>query len=153
MQLPKKILVATDFSDASKGALDAAASFAGASGGQVTLVHVFDPTPMVPPAAIPAPRRMEESIEHEMSDKIRAELEKVRKDKLADVQDVKVLAIKQPNPAAAICEQAEEDGSDLIVLGTHGRTGLTHLFIGSVAERVVRHAPCPVLAVRQKKKG
>jgi len=152
MQLPKKILVATDFSDASQGAVDAAATFAAPGRSQVTLVHVFDPTPMVPPAAIPAPRRMEASIEHEMSDKIRAELEKIRGERLGEVEDVKVVAIKQPNPAAAICEQAEEEGSDLIIVGTHGRTGLTHLFIGSVAERVVRHAPCPVLAVRQKKK-
>jgi nucleotide-binding universal stress UspA family protein len=52
------------------------------------------------------------------------------------------------NPAIDICRIAEERHADLIVTSTHGRTGLAHLFMGSVAERVVRHAPCSVLVVR-----
>jgi nucleotide-binding universal stress UspA family protein len=52
------------------------------------------------------------------------------------------------NPAIDICRIAEEHHADLIVTSTHGRTGLAHLFMGSVAERVVRHAPCSVLVVR-----
>lgn len=52
------------------------------------------------------------------------------------------------NPAIDICRIAEEQKVDLIVTSTHGRTGLAHLFMGSVAERVVRHAPCSVLVVR-----
>ena len=51
-------------------------------------------------------------------------------------------------PASCIVEQAAGRGSDLIVMGTHGRSGVVHLFIGSVAERVVRSAPCPVVTVR-----
>ena len=50
-----------------------------------------------------------------------------------------------------ILEQAGTSAADLIVMGTHGRTGITHLLIGSVAERVIRHAPCPVFVVREKK--
>jgi nucleotide-binding universal stress UspA family protein len=52
------------------------------------------------------------------------------------------------DPFAVICRAAEEDPVDLIVMGSHGRTGLSHVFLGSVAERVVRHAPCPVLVAR-----
>jgi nucleotide-binding universal stress UspA family protein len=150
MQLPRHILVATDFSEASQGALESAAAFSTPKGARITLVHVFDPTPMVPPAAIPAPRRMEQKIEHELGEKVQAELEAIRTRELADVAEVEVLPLKHPNPAHAICDQAGRTGVDLVIVGTHGRTGLPHLFIGSVAERVVRHAPCPVLAVRHK---
>ncbi len=52
------------------------------------------------------------------------------------------------SPAKAVCEFAEQVNADLIVIGTHGRTGVSHLLIGSVAENVVRHAPCAVLTVR-----
>jgi nucleotide-binding universal stress UspA family protein len=52
------------------------------------------------------------------------------------------------NPGDAIIDYAKEHGGDLIVMGTHGRTGLRHLLMGSVAEHVVRHAPCPILIVR-----
>ena len=53
-------------------------------------------------------------------------------------------------PFHEICRLAEISNSDLIVMGSHGRTGLAHVFLGSVAERVVRHAPCPVLVVRRE---
>jgi universal stress protein A len=56
-------------------------------------------------------------------------------------------------PATAICETAEKIGADLIVMGTHGRTGIAHVFLGSVAERTIRHAPCPVLTVRGSEHG
>jgi nucleotide-binding universal stress UspA family protein len=52
------------------------------------------------------------------------------------------------NPAEAIVERARSEGYDLLVMGTHGRTGVQHLLVGSVAEKVVRLAPCPVLTVR-----
>jgi len=53
------------------------------------------------------------------------------------------------DPFQAICQVAEKEHSDLIIMGSHGRTGLAHMLLGSVAERVVRHAPCPVLVVRR----
>ena len=56
-------------------------------------------------------------------------------------------------PFAEIVRAAEEEGADLIVMGTHGRSGLNRLLLGSVAERVIRLAPCPVVTVRQKQEG
>ena len=53
-------------------------------------------------------------------------------------------------PAQAIVEHATTDGFDLIVMGTHGRTGLSHVVMGSIAERVVQKAPCPVLTVKTR---
>jgi universal stress protein A len=147
MNLPTHVLVATDFSPASAPALEAAAAQARASGGKLTLIHVYDPSPMVPPAAIPAPRKMEESIAQEIGAKVQAELDRLRGEKLADIANVEAVSVRHANAAFAICDHAEKNGVDLIVVGTHGRTGLSHLLIGSVAERVVRHARCPVLTV------
>jgi nucleotide-binding universal stress UspA family protein len=58
-------------------------------------------------------------------------------------------AVATGRPADSICEHAATEKFDLIVMGTHGRTGLSHTLMGSVAERVVRKAPCPVLTVRE----
>jgi nucleotide-binding universal stress UspA family protein len=63
--------------------------------------------------------------------------------------DVRMVWSEGITPWYELVRRAEEYGHDLIVLGTHGRTGLKHAFIGSVAERVVRHASCPVLTVRK----
>jgi universal stress protein A len=153
MTLPTHILVATDFSDASAPALAAAAAQARAADSKLTLIHVYDPTPMVPPAAIPTPRKMEESIAQEMGERVQSELERVRKEHLGEVPDVNVVAQRHANAAYAVCDYAHQNGVDLIVLGTHGRTGLSHLLIGSVAERVVRHARCPVLTVPSHSRG
>ena len=57
------------------------------------------------------------------------------------------------DPAGEICRIAAEEGAELIVLGTHGRTGILRLLMGSVAESILRHAPCPVLVYRQPEKG
>lgn len=61
--------------------------------------------------------------------------------------DAKVLI---GEPFNDICRTAEDEKADLIIMGSHGRTGLRHVLLGSVAERVVRHAPCPVLIVGKK---
>jgi nucleotide-binding universal stress UspA family protein len=61
---------------------------------------------------------------------------------------LRLARITDLSPAAAITAYAEEHHVDLVLMGTHGRRGVAHLFLGSVAERVVREAPCPVLVVR-----
>ena len=56
--------------------------------------------------------------------------------------------MREGYPATVIVEEAESQGADLVVLGTHGHTGIKHLLLGSIAERVVQHSPCPVLTVK-----
>jgi nucleotide-binding universal stress UspA family protein len=56
------------------------------------------------------------------------------------------------NPWRGVCDYAERQGIDLVVIATHGRTGLQHALIGSTAEKIVRHAPCPVLVVKAEEK-
>jgi len=145
------IFVATDFSDPSLAAIDAAHILAHQLGAKVTLFHTFDPEPLVPPGAIPNPAAYHDRIEQEMTDACRARLGELRQEKLADLQDVDLLVSSGRSAASDICDKAKELNADLIIVATHGRTGFSQLLIGSVAEKVVRHAHCPVLAVRVPK--
>ena len=70
--------------------------------------------------------------------------------RLGDLAKVKTALVVSESPAKGIVDYAEKEGVDLIVISTHGRTGLRRMMIGSVAERVVRHAHCPVLTLRSK---
>ncbi|MGB0680507.1 MAG: universal stress protein [Polyangiales bacterium] len=148
MALLEHVVIATDFSPASMSALHQGVALAARFDARVTLLHVFDPAPWVPPAAIPAPRAMEERIAAEMARSMRQALEELRSTHCATLAEVETVLLQHPNAAFAICEHAAERGADLLVVGTHGRTGVAHLLIGSVAERVVRHSLCPVLTVR-----
>jgi universal stress protein A len=78
----------------------------------------------------------------------RQRLEQMAEEKLVSVVDHYELLIRSGDPAARILMAQAEVGADLIVIATHGRTGLSHFFVGSVAERVVREAPCPVMTIR-----
>ncbi len=139
-----RILVPTDFSDTSDAALTYATSVAAAFGASLHLVHVFeDPfTAGTLASEVYAPIPPE-----------------VRKQVLADLQtrlDARLpagggtTAVLTGTTARAITDYAREQQADLIVMGTHGRGGMAHLLLGSVAERVVRTASCPVMTVRQK---
>lgn len=147
----QNILVATDFSEASDLSLRAAAMLAKQFQSKVTVVHVFDPTPLAPIAtrAMSGPDQLADKEHIEAA--IHERLESIREEIFADIGDVKAVLVMASSPANAICDYAAKEGVDLIVLSTHGRTGLDHLLIGSVAERVVRHAPCPVLTLRSKR--
>ena len=135
------ILLPTDFSASAEHACHEGFALATREQAQVLLLHILGRSTL---AFGDTPLPMQAQLENEIC----AEAE----------QRLQVLAASQPvpvetlvvwgNPAAAICRIAQERAIDLIVMSTHGRTGLAHLFIGSVAERVVRHAPCSVLIVR-----
>jgi nucleotide-binding universal stress UspA family protein len=144
----RHVMVATDFSEASTAAMDAAASLVSVYGARVTVIHVFDETPLLPPVALPNPQRIAAEFQGEMKEAVLAELAKVRATALPTDTSVETVAVSGPSPAKTICQEAMARDVDLIVVSTHGRTGLSHMLIGSVAEKVVRHAPCPVLAVR-----
>lgn len=136
----KRILVPTDFSEPADAALTYALDLASKLGAKVSLVHVFDdPSGIHSGEYFPMPA--------EMRSEIVADLRR----RLAEV--VAQHGHSELNPqvligptARSIVEGARD--ADLIVMGTHGRHGVSHLLLGSVAERVVRTATCPVLTVR-----
>ena len=146
----KRILVPIDFSPPSDAALEYARSVAGRYGASLQLLHVAeDPYRAFYSAEVFVPE-----IEG-LREEILSDTEKRLKDCLrpADVTDFSATADSIiGTPAGSIVEYAGGHDIDLIVMGTHGRGGMSHLLMGSVAERVVRTAACPVLTVREAPK-
>jgi nucleotide-binding universal stress UspA family protein len=147
----KTILLPTDGSDCSAKAVAYALSFARQLGGRVVALHVID-------------RRWDEQMRvmyadvgQDMTEKVRTGYEEEARRILREVTDAagkvgvpvetKILA---GIPSEDIVRLAGELPADLIIMGTHGRAGVSHLLLGSVAEKVVRRAPCPVLTVRKE---
>lgn len=149
MKGPQKILVGTDLSDACNPALEAAAFYAKAFDADVVLASVFDPTPFIAPTVIAGPTDLLETAAREMEVSIRGSLGQIAQNYFPDRKDrVKTVASRHPVPGDALTDLAVEEGCDLIVVASHGRTGLKRVLLGSVAERVTRLAKCAVLVVR-----
>jgi nucleotide-binding universal stress UspA family protein len=87
-------------------------------------------------------------LQKELEQTARTRLETLLNDEDRTMLQAKTVLLTSNTPALAIVNYAKEHGTDLILVGTHGRGGVAHLFMGNVAERVVRMAPCPVLTVR-----
>jgi universal stress protein A len=138
----KKILVPIDFSEPSRKALQYAISFAKQFSAEISLLHVVETVPM--PEAVVTDSGL---MNLQLRDVAKTQLAKWRKE--IPYAAVKT-AISDGIPFREIVRAADERNTDLIILGTQGRTGLSHLFIGSTAERVVRHASCPVMVVRER---
>lgn len=138
------ILVPTDFSEPSKKALDYAVRLAEQFGAKLALLHVVEPIP-APDFANAFPLMME-------NDKVKAackaQLERLVKQKAIRPDLVEKTLVRQGRSFHEIADAARTLKADLIVISTHGYTGLKHAMLGSTTERVVRHAPCPVLVVR-----
>ena len=135
-----RILCPIDFSDSSHAALRTACDLARRFGAQIDLLHVIEP---LPTSELMVAQPYDYPLE-----RVRGELSRLPPSDMGP-QPVR-RAVKIGYPADVIIACAREIDADLIVLGTHGRTGLTHLLLGSVAERVVQRAPCPVLVTRLK---
>jgi universal stress protein A len=135
----RTILHPTDFSDAAMQALQLARSLARDHGAKIVLLGVTVPPPPVSEVYVPV-GELEGQVEE-----MRRQLTQLASS-IADVP-VECHAL-QGVPGQAIVTTADECEADLIVMGTHGRTGLTRLVMGSVAEDVVRRAHCPVLTVK-----
>lgn len=140
----RRILFPTDFSEAAESAEREAARLAGASGAELVLLHVASEAPLWGETLYTA--------------KVRDVFESQRR-WAEDALAVRVAALAAAGvPARAVVRSgvaweeivrtAADEQADMIVIGTHGRTGLERIFLGSVAERVLRQAPCPVLTVR-----
>lgn len=143
------VLAATDFSQPSMAAVLAGADAAKRSGARLVIVSALDWTGLAASSAggligslpaLPPPE-----LQQQMRQTLLSTLEQAVVAQGVKADEVRVL---EGPPAAEIVACAEQVGAELIVVGTHGRTGLVHFALGSVAERVVRSAPCSVLAVR-----
>jgi nucleotide-binding universal stress UspA family protein len=137
------LLCPIDFSSDSREAMRTAMALAGAQG-RVTLVHVYT-IPVIGPPELPIAPALVEAIVAGAEQGVREWTAEARKLGPAQVES----CCLQGNPWAAIVDLARDRQVDLVVMGTHGRTALRHALLGSVAERVLRHAPCPVLVVRE----
>jgi nucleotide-binding universal stress UspA family protein len=145
MTLPKTILVATDFSDSAEQALDYAVALAGKLGASIHVVHAIGvPSLGVPELGLAVTGTMMESMLKAASSEL---------DKLASRRASANIAtlIRTGDARDVIDQTAKEIGADLVVMGTHGRRGVSRALLGSVAETVVRTAPCPVLTIRKRK--
>ena len=143
------IAVPYDFSEHSSAALECAAGLARKFGSEIHLVHVIQPpamafaaygAPGIPPADTVDMMQLREIATSALDDVARS-----LEGRCAGVQ---THVVEGAGIAEAIREVAEKLSADLIAMGTHGRTGLAHAFLGSVAERTIRRAPCPVLTVQ-----
>ena len=138
------IAIATDFSEPAERAVAIGADIAQRSGAEVTLLHVFDPSPYV---LLLEPRSPDQA-EQAMGNAARKELERLAGEHLENVERVRSVALRHASAPAGICDYAREHDIDLVVVGTQGRTGLARVLMGSCAARLVRHAHCDVLVVR-----
>jgi nucleotide-binding universal stress UspA family protein len=141
-----RILVPTDFSKSSANALTYAAAFAEKFGASVHLLHVVQDLALFIPEAIMAVPPMAPPVEQFLA-AAREALDRAVHG-LARPGLVVHPEVAEGVPAEEILRVARERDVDLIVMGTHGHTGLAHVLLGSIAEKVVRRAPCPVLTVR-----
>ena len=139
------ILVPTDFSGPSKEAVQYASALAKDFGARLCLVFVYEPLMIVDGLEAYAVVRSNE----QMLKQVRRRLATFARDEIEEMIPVQ-REVRIGKPHREIVAEAKEAGADLIVIATHGYTGLKHAFIGSTAERVVRHASCPVLVVRRK---
>lgn len=143
----KKIILATDFSDASKEAGYQALSLAKTNKAELTALHVFDIGALNPPMyaylAVASIENLEKARQRGISN-----LNELAKSFEIEVETI----LTEGDPGHEIIRVAEETNADLIVLGTHGHSGWKRFTLGSVAELVVRHAPCAVLTIRSKEK-
>jgi universal stress protein A len=141
----KKILFATDFSEGSRNALPYAVDIAMRHGAKIYAVHViFDVTKA---AGWYVPHASAEEVYADLEKSARKELEKTFSEDMRKFKDYENVLLRG-TPYEEITKFAEANKIDLIVIATHGRTGLDRLLFGSTAEQVVRYAPCPVLSVR-----
>jgi nucleotide-binding universal stress UspA family protein len=141
----RRILVPFDFSKPAEKALRYAVSFARQSGAKISLLHV-QPIPYYPmemgylPVGVPVSEPSAKTLREQLTADAR---------RLVPGEMLDRTLLRTGTAFDEICRAARESRTDLIIIATHGYTGLQHVLLGSTAERVVRHAPCPVLIVRE----
>jgi nucleotide-binding universal stress UspA family protein len=142
-----KILAPTDFSEPANNGVEAAKLLAQRDGAECVLIHVVAPVRMIPPSGPPAHSGLEMStVMQELEEGAQSTLEETAaklKEEGVQARSMVVRGI----PAEEIAAAAEEEKADVVVIATHGWTGWRRFVFGSVAEKVVRLSPCPVLTI------
>lgn len=141
----KNILVATDFSESSDMAFDYALSLAKKFDARLLIVHVINEP--VDLRGFYVPHISFEKLEEEIEEGAQKMMEKFCRTHLRDYENYDRFIVPGI-PYDEIIKKAGEENADLIVIGTHGRTGLDHVLFGSTAEKVVRKSPVPVMTIR-----
>jgi len=141
----KTILFPTDFSNGARAAMDHAISLAKDYNAKLILLYVIQDI-SIAEWYIPSSISVTDLVE-DMQKSAWAEMDKWNAEVAARVKDVEKMVIRGV-PFVEIIKTAKSKNADLIVIGTHGRTGIDHMLFGSTAEKVVRKSPCPVLTVR-----
>jgi nucleotide-binding universal stress UspA family protein len=143
----QRVLVPIDFSASAEKALDYAIPFAEQFGAKITVLHILElPTPSIDFVVYDLDREGYQIAAQQHLDSI------TRKRISNASPETITTTIRSGIPWLEICKAAKELDAGLIILTTHGHTGLKRVLLGSTAERVVRHAPCPVLVVREKER-
>ncbi len=138
------VVVPLDFSDHATAALDLAIEVTRTTQGKIHLLHAYEvPLGAIPPYGVAVPPALLEQVRDAAARRLEKSAQRVEAAGVACETHVIHGA-----PADAIAEVASSTGADLIVMGTRGLTGVKHVLLGSVAERTVRTAPCPVLTIR-----
>jgi nucleotide-binding universal stress UspA family protein len=144
-ELFRRIVAPTDFSACAEEAWRLAQRAAERLGSEIVLVHVFVDPPVYgdPPGAAMAWTIVMET-EQWVADELERWADAARK------RGIRVRrVVRHGSPSVEIVELASEEHADVVMMGTHGRGGMSRLLLGSVADRVIRTAPCPVLTVRK----
>ncbi len=150
MEEIKKILVPIDFSDYSKKALQYSVRFAKNFNAGISLIYVIEPA--VYPADFSMGQIAVPAADMDLHERAKEELQKLAESDISNDVEVEII-LKTGKPFVEIIEAATDIDADLIIIATHGHTGVEHLLFGSTAEKVVRKAPCPVLTLREPIKG
>lgn len=151
MALARKILIPIDFSPMSVEAVRVGREFASQSS-RIKLLHVYDYWEEVDPVTID-PVYSSSLLEETRKTKLERKLWSICKEELKGIDTVNIDLVVDRLAGRAICRYAAQNVIDLIIVATHGRTGISHLLAGSVAEEVLRRAPCPVLVLRPQMRG
>ena len=151
IQNVKKILAPIDFSEHSMEAMRGAMELAKDVGAEVHLMHVIAPHHHFIPLPLESNAEQSRELAREaaMIQQAEEELARIKKDEFGDSKKVTTFAVVG-HPVDKLIDYAKEQAIDLILMSTHGRSGAQHIVIGSVAEKVVRNAPCSVLVFRPR---
>lgn len=142
----RTILVPVDFSSHASAALDVAIELAREPGAKLHLFHAYEiPLGTIPPYGVAIPEALLSDVRDAAARRLEKSAHKVQEAGVACETHI----LHAP-PSEGIVEAARSVGADLIVMGTRGLTGLKHVLLGSVAERVLRTAPCPVLTIKSE---